>query len=82
MEKPPLQVPPLNRYLEGKNRVKFGQTRVPKSRPRSQPKNENGPFLMTRVALDAPLLTRVTALIIESQGDIYASLPKRPLDHE
>jgi hypothetical protein len=45
-----------------KSRVKFGSTRVQKSRPGLQPKNENGPYSMNRVALDPPFFIRVTAL--------------------
>ena len=46
----------------GQIRVNPGHARVLKSQPGSQPKNENGPFSMTRVALDPPFLTRATAL--------------------
>jgi hypothetical protein len=46
----------------GQIRVNPGQARVPKSRPGHNPGHENGPFSMTRVALDPPFLTRATAL--------------------
>ena len=42
----------------GQIRVNPGHARVLKSQPGSQPKNENGPFSMTRVALDPPFFTQ------------------------